>query len=52
MIVNTSGKIVSAIVCMVGIVLSSTTSENFWQALVAGSLFAIWALLLCAENEK
>ena len=52
MIVNPAGKIMSSIVFIAGILLSSTTSENFWQALVAGSLFGIWVLLLCSEEEK
>ena len=52
MILGPTGKIVSTITFVVGLLLSLTTSENFWQALVAGALFAIWALLLCSEEEE
>ena len=52
MIFGPAGKTVSAIVFTMGLLLSITTSENFWQALVAGALFGIWALLLCSEDEK
>ena len=52
MIFGPAGKIISTVAFIVGMGLSLTTSENFWQALVAGSLFGIWSLLLCSEKEE
>ena len=47
---NPAGIIISTVAVIVGLGLSITSSENFWQALVAGSLLGIWVLLLNSEG--